>query len=60
MSTETLAGIGLALAALAIIAVIGIGPFAMWLLLAAVAAPIIGRAIRSDEAFDICVEDDEE
>jgi hypothetical protein len=34
-------------------ALAGVGPLFVWLALSAIAAPIIGRAIDSDDAFDI-------
>jgi hypothetical protein len=35
----------------------GLAPVVVWLALSAIAAPIIGRAIDSDEAFDIDIDD---
>lgn len=52
MSASKIASIGMTMAAAAIWYVMGIGPFVLWLLLAAVAAPIVGKAISSDEYFD--------
>lgn len=57
MSASSTASIGMTLAAAAIWYVLGIGPIVLWLALAAIAAPLIGRAIASDEAFDVDIED---
>lgn len=60
MATETLlCGIALTLAAGALWYVLGIGPMVLWLMLAAIAAPIIGRAIAADEAFDVDLDEQE-
>lgn len=60
MSTSTLAGISMTVAAAAIWYVLGIGPIVLWLILAAVAAPIVGRAIAADEAFDVAWDAEDE
>lgn len=53
MSAELIAAIVMGIAAAVIIAVFGIGVFSLWLLLAAVAAPFIGKA------FDTNLDDDD-
>lgn len=60
MAAENIAGVVLTIAAAAMWYVLGIGPIVLWLILAAVAAPIVGRAIAADEAFDVAWDAEDE
>ena len=59
-SGELLIGALCALSAAAFWIFAGPGPIVIWLSLSAVAAPIIGRAINSDDDFDVEIEDEHE